>query len=131
MTSTISQDSAEASSGTIQEKDFESSSALRTIIHDLERTTELCNLKLQRLEATNLEFWERQAIELGAHVQVKTEHPTAPSSTKPSLKRQASSAYNTMNKNSKKARVLPAKRSSRYCVKLSDSDLTDDDEFSI
>ncbi|KAB8210914.1 hypothetical protein P875_00022058 [Aspergillus parasiticus SU-1] len=146
MASTISQDSAQTSSGTaanhhpfdgkldkwtIQENDFESSSALRTIIHDLERMTELCNLKLQRLEATNLEFGERQAIELGAHVQVKTEHPTAPSSAKLSLKRQASPAHDTMDKNSKKARVLPAKRSSVYRMKLSDSDLTDDDEFSI
>ncbi|KAB8222462.1 hypothetical protein BDV33DRAFT_201449 [Aspergillus novoparasiticus] len=144
MTSTISQASAEISSvkaanhhpfdgelvkWTIQEKDFESTSALRTIIHDFERMMEICNLKLQRLEATNLEFWERQAIELGAHVKVKIEHPTAPSSAQPSLERQASPALDMMDKKTKKARgVLPAKHSSVRHRKPYGLDWTDDDD---
>ncbi|KAB8267807.1 hypothetical protein BDV30DRAFT_231272 [Aspergillus minisclerotigenes] len=107
MISTISQDSTEASSGTAAN-------------HHQRRTSNRAQLCGQSYTIS------RECLSF-----VKTEHPTAPSSAKPSLRRQASSAYNTMNKNSEKARVLPAKRSSRYCVKLSDSDLTDDDEFSL
>ncbi|KAE8140560.1 hypothetical protein BDV38DRAFT_280058 [Aspergillus pseudotamarii] len=103
---------------TIQDKDFESASALRTIIHDLERMTEVCNLKLQRLEAANLEFWERQAIELGVSVQAKTEHLTASSTDKPLLKRKASPAHNMTAKDPKKARVQPAEIARQYVVRL-------------
>ncbi|KAE8323813.1 hypothetical protein BDV39DRAFT_195597 [Aspergillus sergii] len=59
---------------------------------------------------------------------VKTEHPTAPSSAKPSLKRQVSPVHDTMDKNSKKARVQPAQRSSVRHRQLYGLDLSDDDD---
>ncbi|KNG81614.1 hypothetical protein ANOM_009199 [Aspergillus nomiae NRRL 13137] len=127
MSSTISQSPAEISAGTechhpfdgelvkwtIQQEHFESASALRTVIHDFGRMIEICNLELQRLEATGLGFWEQQAIDLGSRVQVKTERPTPFSSARPSAKRQISPAYGMRGGHSKKARFRPRHRGPR------------------